>query len=316
MAKYIDDRGHGGIDGGTSYGKYREKDWTLDIGKAAENYLKNYVIDVQTTRDGDTTLNSTTRGNKVKNSGAEFCVSHHINAGGGLGAEIWKSIFNKDDTLAREILKNLKDIGLDVDRGIKTRNNNSGTDYYFMHRTTGNVTTYIVEYGFMDNKKDREFLSKASNRKKCGEATAKAIVKVYGLKKKSSSKPSTPKPSKPSTSGYQGNSIVEYLKSVNIDSSYSNRAKLAKLHGISNYRGTANQNISLLNKLRAGGSTSVSKPSQKKGDMKTNSIVDYLKSIKVDSSFGNRKKLAVKHGIKNYKGTANQNSKLLKKLRG
>ncbi len=53
-----------------------------------------------------------------------------------------------------------------------------------------------------------------------------------------------------------------------------------------------------------------------KGDQKTNSIVDYLKSIKVDSSFANRKKLAAKHGIKNYSGTAKQNEQLLKKMRG
>ena len=53
-----------------------------------------------------------------------------------------------------------------------------------------------------------------------------------------------------------------------------------------------------------------------KGDMKTNSIVDYLKSIGVDSSYSNRKKLAAKHGIKGYSGTPSQNLTLLKKLRG
>ncbi|MGX4668858.1 hypothetical protein JNUCC74_06555 [Cerasibacillus sp. JNUCC 74] len=52
-----------------------------------------------------------------------------------------------------------------------------------------------------------------------------------------------------------------------------------------------------------------------KGDMQTNSLANYLKSIDVDSSFSNRKKLAAKHGIKNYRGTAAQNSRLLNKLR-
>ncbi|WP_212949424.1 DUF3597 family protein [Siminovitchia terrae] len=50
--------------------------------------------------------------------------------------------------------------------------------------------------------------------------------------------------------------------------------------------------------------------------MQTGSIVDYLKSINVDSSFANRKKLAAKQGIKDYTGTALQNTQLLKKLRG
>lgn len=58
------------------------------------------------------------------------------------------------------------------------------------------------------------------------------------------------------------------------------------------------------------------KPSNPKGDMTTGSIVDYLKSINVDSSSANRKKLAAKHGIKNYTGTPTQNTQLLKKLRG
>lgn len=60
-----------------------------------------------------------------------------------------------------------------------------------------------------------------------------------------------------------------------------------------------------------GGSSS--KP---KGDMETNSIVDYLKSIGVDSSFSNRKKLAAQHGISGYSGTPSQNTLLLKKMRG
>src|SRR5690625_1669880 len=46
------------------------------------------------------------------------------------------------------------------------------------------------------------------------------------------------------------------------------------------------------------------------------SIVDYLKSIGQSSSFAHRKKLAQRYGIKNYKGTASQNTRLLNALRG
>ncbi|HBZ09102.1 MAG TPA: DUF3597 domain-containing protein [Bacillus bacterium] len=123
-------------------------------------------------------------------------------------------------------------------------------------------------------------------------------------------------PKKP-TGGYTGDSIVDYLNSIKVDSSFANRTKLAAQHGISNYRGTAAQNLQLLNKLRASGKTSATaKSAAKKGNKETDSIVDYLKSIDVNSSFANRKKLAAKHGIKNYTGTAAQNTQLLKKLRG
>lgn len=46
-----------------------------------------------------------------------------------------------------------------------------------------------------------------------------------------------------------------------------------------------------------------------------NSIVEALKSIGVDSSFNNRKKIAVKNGINNYTGTATQNIEILDKLK-
>ncbi|WP_152414394.1 DUF3597 family protein [Halalkalibacterium ligniniphilum] len=67
--------------------------------------------------------------------------------------------------------------------------------------------------------------------------------------------------------------------------------------------------------MRSGDKPKPSTPA-KKGDQNTNSIVDYLKSIGVNSSFANRQKLARQQGISNYKGTAAQNTQLLNKLRG
>ncbi len=48
---------------------------------------------------------------------------------------------------------------------------------------------------------------------------------------------------------------------------------------------------------------------------KFNSIVDALDSLKIDSSKSNRKKIAALNSIKNYKGTASQNTKLLNLLK-
>lgn len=57
------------------------------------------------------------------------------------------------------------------------------------------------------------------------------------------------------------------------------------------------------------------KPAAKPVVKKTESIVDYLNSIKVDSSPSNRKKIAAYHGIKNYTGTAAQNIQLLESVK-
>lgn len=120
------------------------------------------------------------------------------------------------------------------------------------------------------------------------------------------SKPTTTPPatSKPNA----GNSIVDYLNSLGIDSSFKNRAKLAEQHGIKGYSGTAEQNSALLAKIKA----SNSKPTAPA--KKYTSVVDYLNDHKMDSSFSGRAKLAKKYGIANYTGTAQQNTLLLQKL--
>ena len=51
---------------------------------------------------------------------------------------------------------------------------------------------------------------------------------------------------------YKGNSIVDALKEINIDSSFNYRKQLATLNNISNYQGTESQNITLLNLLKQG----------------------------------------------------------------
>ena len=51
---------------------------------------------------------------------------------------------------------------------------------------------------------------------------------------------------------YYGGSIVDGLKSIQIDSSFDNRAQIALRNGITNYRGTYNQNVYLLKLLKQG----------------------------------------------------------------
>ena len=65
----------------------------------------------------------------------------------------------------------------------------------------------------------------------------------------------------PSISNYKGGSIVEALNLCGINSSFSNRKQLALNSGIENYKGTAEQNIELLNKLKSSNINSVAKVS-------------------------------------------------------
>lgn len=127
--------------------------------------------------------------------------------------------------------------------------------------------------------------------------------------KPSNSKPSNSKPATPAPA--QGGSVVDYLNRLGKNSSWAARKELAAKYGIKNYSGTAAQNLQLLGFLKAGVGTKT--PDTKKV---TGSLVDYLNNKKKDSSFTARKKLAGKYGIRNYTGTAAQNTLLLKKLQG
>ena len=94
--------------------------------------------------------------------------------------------------------------------------------------------------------------------------TAKSVKKVESNTNKIKKAVSTAKPkatakTTPKTNSktikktnYKGNSIVDGLKSVGVNSSYDNRKKIAQANGIKNYTGTAKQNTELLNKLKKG----------------------------------------------------------------
>lgn len=53
-------------------------------------------------------------------------------------------------------------------------------------------------------------------------------------------------------SSYKGNSIVDALKQIGIDSSFEHRKLLAQKNNITNYRGTPEQNTKMLNLLKRG----------------------------------------------------------------
>ena len=114
----------------------------------------------------------------------------------------------------------------------------------------------------------------------------------------------------PNLANYKGVSIVDGLNSVGYNSSYASRKELAAKLGIANYTGTAEQNTQMLNILR--GTTASYYPAC---NYNGSSIVEGLKAIGVDSSYANRKQIANVNGIRNYTGTASQNTQMLDLLK-
>jgi N-acetylmuramoyl-L-alanine amidase len=157
----IIDPGHGGIDpGGGSNHLFTEKEMVLRISLYQLQRFQELSIPVTITRSDDTTLSSDERTALVRNSGARYCISNHINSGGGRGSEVIYSIY-ASAALPREIADELAAEGM-PNRRIFTRTlpNDPTKDYYFMHRETGSVETVIVEYGFADNPIDAEKINR------------------------------------------------------------------------------------------------------------------------------------------------------------
>ena len=175
----IIDPGHGGEDpGGGSNQYWKEKDLALKISLYQYKRFKDLGINVALTRDKDIALKPSERTNIVKRSNAKYCISNHINAGGGEGAETIYSIYS-NPTLANIILNALVGVGQIKRRAFtRTLPGDLQKDYYFMHRDTGKTETVIVEYGFADNTNDTKRL--LENWKQYAESVVKAFCLHIG----------------------------------------------------------------------------------------------------------------------------------------
>ena len=183
VRKVIIDPGHGGTDSGATGNNLLEKDYNLLISKYMYDRFKELGIPVAITRDSDTTLSPTDRVNtilnKFGNSSDVILISNHVNSGGGEGAEVIYALRNKD-TLAKNIINNIGTTGQTTRKYYQRRlPSDTSKDYYFIHRNTGKLEPLIVEYGFIDNTKDVEFLKE--NYKELAEAVISAVANYIGV---------------------------------------------------------------------------------------------------------------------------------------
>lgn len=183
VRKVIIDPGHGGTDSGATGNNLLEKDYNLLISKYMYDRFKQLGVPVAITRDSDTTLSPTDRVNtilnKFGNSSDVILISNHVNSGGGEGAEVIYALRNRD-TLARRILENIGAAGQETRKYYQRRlPSDTSKDYYFIHRNTGNLEPLIVEYGFIDDTKDVEFLKE--NYKELAEAVIAAVANYIGV---------------------------------------------------------------------------------------------------------------------------------------
>lgn len=181
--------GHGGSDPG-AVGYIREETVNLNMALACRDYLKDYDVDVRISRtkdENDPLIEEIRECNKfITKRSQGMAVDFHNNAGGGDGFEAYHSVKGGDGrVLAYAIEKEIKAIGQNS-RGVRSRKNSSGGDYYGFIRQTI-APAVIIECVFVDNKKDASQADTLAEQRAFGEAVAKAIIKTMGLKKKQGS---------------------------------------------------------------------------------------------------------------------------------
>ena len=96
------DPGHGGKDPGAVRGRYREKDWNLDVAKELARLLKKGGFEVQMTRENDTFIALSERSKKSNQFKADLFVSIHTNASKNRSANGFQVYFRSEKATDKE----------------------------------------------------------------------------------------------------------------------------------------------------------------------------------------------------------------------
>jgi N-acetylmuramoyl-L-alanine amidase len=182
--------GHGGSDPGAVANGFEEADLNLAIALACQTELVRHGVIVQMSRTKDENDPLSEEINECNVFNPDFAIDIHNNAGGGDGAEVFHTYLGgQGKVLAENILTEIKAIGQNS-RGLKTRKNSRGTDYFGFIRDI-KAPSIIVECAFVDNKKDLQIIDTTAEQKAMGVAIAKGILKTLGIAYKTQSENKT-----------------------------------------------------------------------------------------------------------------------------
>ena len=160
-----------------------EKDFTFTIAKYINERLNNIGIENFLVDENNTGLTDEEKVNIIKdkygNGNNIIVISNRLNKGGKNGAEIMYPLRN-NSKLASLIASNLEDAGQTVLKYYQLRNNSdTSKDDDYLIRNTSNNLTIVIDYGYIDNTSDANFLK--NNYEKLAEAVVKSIANYAGV---------------------------------------------------------------------------------------------------------------------------------------
>lgn len=184
MARLFLSIGHGGADPGCiAFDGSHESDIALEIGLYLRNELERHghIVGMSRTVDEiDKVADEVAECNAFE---ADYGISIHCNASSsheGKGFEVFRSVSqsSKGFELAENINMAVVEAGY-KSRGVKTKVNDRGYDYFYWIRKT-EAPAVLCEVGFIDNEHDFALLATAELRKKMAITLAKGILKTLG----------------------------------------------------------------------------------------------------------------------------------------
>lgn len=186
------DPGHGGKAQGGQIAGVDEKDINLLTALSMKEELEKYEgITVYMTRCDDTALSLAQRAQLAAAVQADFLFSLHYNKSEQsnlYGAEVWipslGENYSKAYACGDMILNELCDgYGL-YRRGLKTKLNAQGTDYYgvIRHATELGIPSMIIEHCHMDHPEDVPYFNSPEKLKQLGQCCARGVAKYFGLR--------------------------------------------------------------------------------------------------------------------------------------
>lgn len=180
------DAGHGGIDGGTSYGDILEKDINLAISRRLFMLLRSKGYPAVLNRDGDYALSDDNRWHASRSRHrrdlaqrkelsseipTKMVISIHVNWGGNAskrGGMVLHQAEGRSFLVAESIQRQLNKV-------YRSRHRSSvGKPFYLLNRTP--VPAVIVESGYLSNASDREKLCSRKGQVEIAEAVAGGIM--------------------------------------------------------------------------------------------------------------------------------------------
>ena len=146
--------GHGGSDSGAVGNGLKEKDLNLKQGLFCKKHLERHGVQVKLSRYKDENDPLSEEIIESNSFNPHLAIDLHTNSGGGQGFEVFHSIVSSSigGILAKNINDEIVSRGY-KSRGIKTKVNLSGRDYFGFIRET-NCPAIITEMAFIDNKLD------------------------------------------------------------------------------------------------------------------------------------------------------------------